>query len=678
LSGVDGWQGTNGQGGKTALPDWTDIALNGRRVYIAFDSDAATKPSVAGALERLGYYLARKADVRYCYLPDGPNGTKVGLDDYLAAGGSIDALIERSTPTLVAVIEAELPTPRTADESATSATAATGYGVDGAALLDEVHDFYTRYVIFPSLETADAITLYTAATHAQSAWEHASRLVIKSPIKRCGKTRAQEVARELVHKALPTTNISPAALARSISNDDPPTLILDEADTVWGKKEHRSEGAEDLRGILNAGHSRGWPYVRWDAQARKSEECPTFAMAIIGGIDDMPDTIEDRAVIISMRRRAPGEFVTQWRTRRAVPALKELRSRLHAWVMAQSDALAVAEPDLPAEDRAADVWEPLVAIADAAGGDWPDRARKACQVIAGTADDPRDGTAGERLLANLKSNFDGETFLYSATIARRLAAIEEAPWSEWRRVGIGREPINGRGLADLLRPWGIRPRNGREGGTGSVGKGYYAEDLADAWSRYSGNTATDDESAQVNHVADAVADSGPSSATDAHQSELPDVADVADSRLDGARRGWLHRPRRGPGSMTATSDIERAIGAKVRQLRVARHWSQAHLARKLAEAGWPLHQTNVSNMEAGSRPIRVADVYAVAEVLGVPAASIFFAIEPGGETSAAAGRLMARRDAEEAVRTAGTEYAMALAERDRLALAAGHSAGGDQ
>ena len=102
LSGVDGWQGTNGKGGKTALADWKDIALNGRRVYLAFDSDAASNPSVAGALGRLGRYLARKADVRYCCLPIGDGGAKVGLDDYLAAGGSIGALIEGSTPQLIA------------------------------------------------------------------------------------------------------------------------------------------------------------------------------------------------------------------------------------------------------------------------------------------------------------------------------------------------------------------------------------------------------------------------------------------------------------------------------------------------------------------------------------------------------------------------------------------------
>jgi hypothetical protein len=350
--------------------------------------------------------------------------------------------------------------------------------LEGAALLDEVHAAYTRYVIFPSPEAADAMALYTAATHAQPAWEHASRLVLKSPIRRCGKTRAQEVARELVHNPLPTANISPAALVRSITEDDPPTLILDEADTVWGKKDQRTEGAEDLRGILNAGHSRGWPYVRWDAVGRKLDRCPTFAMAIIGGIGDLPDTIEDRAVVISMRRRAPGEAVARWRTKRAVPKLRALRERLHAWATAQREDLADGDPELPAEDRAADVWEPLVAVADAAGGGWPERARKACQALAGTADDMRGGSEGERLLNDLYDVWNDAEALFTQTILDRLCAIEEAPWAAWHKG----EKLTPRGLADLLRPWRVKSKNIRL--PGGQAKGYDRADLADAWNRY--------------------------------------------------------------------------------------------------------------------------------------------------------------------------------------------------
>src|SRR5690606_31975033 len=135
-----------------------------------------------------------------------------------------------------------------------------------------------------------------------------------------------------------------------------------------------------------------------DAAARRRELCPTFAMAIIGGIGDMPDTIEDRAVVISMRRRAPGEQVAAWRSRRAIPELRAIRDQLHEWVRSHLSGLEDAEPDVPAEDRAADVWEPLVAIADLAGGDWPERARHACKVLSGVSNDPEEGTAGERLL----------------------------------------------------------------------------------------------------------------------------------------------------------------------------------------------------------------------------------------------------------------------------------------
>ena len=108
-------------------------------------------------------------------------------------------------------------------------------------------------------------------------------------------------------------------------------------------------------------------------------------MAALAGIGNMPDTIEDRAVIIGMRRRAPDETVQPYRTRRDGPALADLKTDLHRWVRGHLDQLEAAAPELPVEDRAADTWEPLVAIADAAGGDWPTNARAA--VLALTTDD---------------------------------------------------------------------------------------------------------------------------------------------------------------------------------------------------------------------------------------------------------------------------------------------------
>jgi hypothetical protein len=349
--------------------------------------------------------------------------------------------------------------------------------VDGDKLLDAVHAALVRYVVFPSPEAADAVTLHIAATHAQIAWEHATRLVVKSPVRRCGKTRLLEVAMELCHQVLASTNISTAALVRSIGLVNPPTIVLDEADGVFAKRKgERSEGAEEIRCILNAGHARGWPYIRWDAQSRKREECPTFAMAIIAGIGDLPDTIEDRAVIVAMRRRAPGEDVDRFRRRRAVPPLRELRASLHDWVAGQAEALAHAEPALQVEDRAADVWEPLVALADAAGGHWPDRARQACRKLTGTGtSDEADVT---KLLTDIHSAFGDADRLSTAALLEKLNADETSPWGGWHR-GEGLRP---RDLARMLKPYSVEPKQVRIGD--EKVRGYLIEDFGDAWSRY--------------------------------------------------------------------------------------------------------------------------------------------------------------------------------------------------
>jgi hypothetical protein len=248
---------------------------------------------------------------------------------------------------------------------------------DGASLLDAVRTALTRYVVLPSAYAADAVTLWVAASHAQPAWAHAPRLVIRAPEKRCGKSRLLDVIEALCHDPFITVNSSPAAVYRSITNG-PPTLLVDEADTIFGPK---ADGNEDLRGLLNAGHQRNRPAKRYDAATNRVESIPTFAMAAFAGIGAMPDTIEDRAIVVRMRRRAPGETVAPYRHRRDRPALRTLAKQLSLWLRADLAVLEKAAPDMPVEDRAADTWEPLITVADHAGGQWPERARAAVLVF---------------------------------------------------------------------------------------------------------------------------------------------------------------------------------------------------------------------------------------------------------------------------------------------------------
>ncbi|MDA8027550.1 MAG: DUF927 domain-containing protein [Nitrospiraceae bacterium] len=99
LSGVWNWRGSNEKGGTTALSDWESIALKGRNVYLVFDSDADRNPKVENARDRLANFLrGRGANVIILYLPDGESGKKVGVDDYLAAGNSLEKLKTLTKP----------------------------------------------------------------------------------------------------------------------------------------------------------------------------------------------------------------------------------------------------------------------------------------------------------------------------------------------------------------------------------------------------------------------------------------------------------------------------------------------------------------------------------------------------------------------------------------------------
>jgi hypothetical protein len=135
---------------------------------------------------------------------------------------------------------------------------------------------------------------------------------------------------------------------------------------------------------------------------------------------------------------------------------------------------------MPLEDRAADTWEPLVAIADLAGGDWPARARHAATTMTqAEAQQEEDTAASVRLLADLRQVFHDAEALYTSTILKALHQLEEAPWADWYG-----HPLTTRDLARLLRPYQVESKNLREQGTGQPRKGYARADLHDAWARY--------------------------------------------------------------------------------------------------------------------------------------------------------------------------------------------------
>nr|WP_203607325.1 DUF3631 domain-containing protein [Streptomyces sp. SID11385] len=350
----------------------------------------------------------------------------------------------------------------------------------GSKLLDELRLQIAQFVIAPSPEALDAITLWVAATQLQPSWQHAPRLAVVGPAKRCGKSRLLDVLTETVHEPMLTINTTPAAIFRSIDEEEPPTLLVDEADTIFGPK--FAEKNEEMRGLLNAGHQRGRYVTRVVGNDHTPHRFATFAMAAIAGIGDLPDTIMDRSVVIRMRRRAEGEKVKPFRSRRDVPALHEMRDRIRGWALPQLECAALLEPDMPVEDRAADTWEPMVIVADLAGGHWPRLARIACaRMVAAEVAAEEDHPSGARILADIRRVFFAQReadSLSTEDLLHHLNADAEAPWGERGRYG-----LTARELSAMLRDYDIRPGNVRMADR-SQRKGYMRNKFLDAWRRY--------------------------------------------------------------------------------------------------------------------------------------------------------------------------------------------------
>ncbi|WP_457029447.1 DUF3631 domain-containing protein [Kitasatospora sp. P5_F3] len=355
----------------------------------------------------------------------------------------------------------------------------------GALLLDAVEAHHRRFNVFPSEHAYVAVVLWDAHTHLLDCFGATPRLPFLSPEPGSGKTRALEVIETLVPRPMVTTDASHAALFRTVADPDGrPTILFDEVDAIFGPK---ANGNEELRSLINAGYRRTGGIHRCvgDGSNQQVTKFPVYAALAMGGLGDLPDTIMSRSIVIRMRRRAPNEKVEPFRERIHIPQGNVLRDRLAAWADSIREQITDAFPELPEgiDDRPADVWEPLLAVADAAGGDWPARGRAACLHLVHAAKANDKGSVGIRLLTDLREVFDGAERMLSAELVSQLTAMDDAPWAD-----LDGKPLTTRALSKMLGDYvtadnqPIKPRNIKTGK--SVAKGYYATDLADAWLRY--------------------------------------------------------------------------------------------------------------------------------------------------------------------------------------------------
>ncbi|MGH8151998.1 MAG: DUF3631 domain-containing protein, partial [Rhodanobacteraceae bacterium] len=353
------------------------------------------------------------------------------------------------------------------------------------------------------------------------------------------KTRALEVTSSMVPSPVMAVNTTPAYLFRKVGSPDGAPTILYEIETVFGPK---AKDNEEIRGLLNAGHRKGAVAGRCVVRGKEAftEEIPAYAAVALAGLGGLPDTILSRAVVIRMRRRSPTERVEPYRARINEAEGAAIGVDLAAWCQSVSDRVDWPEMPPGVEDRSADVWEALLMIADAAGGDWPERARVAAVALVAELREANP-SLGVRLLADIRNVFGDADEVPTKDLLQRLHAIEDGPWRDLK----GR-PLDARGLSYRLRQYGIGPTSVRNGDR--TPKGYRRVDLYDAWIRYlpppadkSATAATSatseaqcglDRCGSVADVADDLLANGALKANGS--ANVADVADVAHLANNGA------------------------------------------------------------------------------------------------------------------------------------------------
>jgi len=352
--------------------------------------------------------------------------------------------------------------------------------VNGAELLDAIADAIGRYVVMPE-HSRDTVALWIMSTYLLDHFSITPRLAIRSPTKGCGKTLLLDVIARLVLKPLPTGNVTAAAVFRVIEACRP-TLLVDEADTFLGDK-------ADLVGILNSGHRRGGQVLRTVGDDHEPRAFATYAALAIALIGSLPATLHDRSVVVDLKRRLPNEPIEPFRHDRA-SHLDELARKATRWAKDHADAIADADPQMPPGvfNREADNWHPLLAIADAAGGEWPKRARMAASKSHAAADD-NAASRVERLLADIRDIFKAKESrrevnadrISSASLVSALVEIEDGPWGEYGRSG---KPLTQAKLAHLLNQPGLRiePQVIRMGD--KTPRGYLLSQFEDAFARF--------------------------------------------------------------------------------------------------------------------------------------------------------------------------------------------------
>jgi hypothetical protein len=349
--------------------------------------------------------------------------------------------------------------------------------IDGAQLLDDLATTIRSHVVMSDHER-DICALWTVHSYLIRRFMISPKLWVRSTVKNCGKTTLLDTLSHLVFRAWVTGSITKAALFRVIAKWHP-TLLIDEVDSFVGDD-------EELRGMLNNSHRYDGVVTRTVGDDHEPRKFSVYAAVALSGIGGIAATLVDRSVITALKRRRPNEPIKPLRIGR-MGHLHELRRRITRWVADHEERVGDRDPKMPdgTFNREADNWTALLAIADEAGGAWPERARKAA-VAAHIAHAADNASRTEQLLADVRTVFakwgtKPDIPIPSATLVGFLVDLEGHPWAEY---GKGGRALTQNQLARLLKPLGITPQ--KVGPKDNRVNGYVCASFQEVFERYLG------------------------------------------------------------------------------------------------------------------------------------------------------------------------------------------------
>ena len=345
-------------------------------------------------------------------------------------------------------------------------------------LLKELAQTLRAFVVLPQW-APETLALWILHTYAFQLRDVTTYIGIESPEHRCGKSTLVTVLSELAHRAIVASNVSSPAFFRVIEQLRP-ALLIDEADTFL-------QGNDELRGILNSGYHRKTAYVlrainqpipengEADPQAVGLARYSCWCPKVIARIGQLPATLADRCIILRMQRKTAHEKCQRLRNLSSAP----LRRQCARFALDHAGVISAATPEIPPDlnDRAADIWEPLFALADLARNEWPSLARQAAINLTLTTQEsnPIASLLLDIFILFLEAKADR---MFTHALVESLNRFSSRPWLELRNG----KPITDMWLGQQLRPYGIRPRNIRI--NGDQAKGYLQEDMMDVFRRY--------------------------------------------------------------------------------------------------------------------------------------------------------------------------------------------------